>query len=314
MNRTAIVVAPRDDLHAHAVRQAASRLGGSICILDAQEYVDACNLSVRIGKAQTRMGIVGYPDPGQIDFAAVSGVWWRRPYPPAPRHGGDTRDGMAAAIAFERRAAMMGSLDCSIENAFNDLGCSRQASHKPTQLVRARDIGLTIPETLITNDADAAMAFLASVNGKAIYKMFGGVPFGPYGTRRFEEEDLANLETLRACPTIFQEYIDGEYDIRATVVGEKVFAARLAYDRCCDIIDTRFVETKISPCSLPREIEAKLVKLVKSFGLVYSAIDMRYSKDLGYVFFESNPEGQYLWIEIETDLQISHEIALRLLA
>jgi hypothetical protein len=312
--KTAIVVAPRDDIHAHAVRHASNRLGGNVHILDVQECTNAYDLAARIGKVQARLEIRSLSGLGTIDFAAVSGVWWRRPYPLADQYRGDAHNSVATAIRFERRAAIMGSIDCFIGNAFNDLGCSRQASHKPTQLMRAREIGLTIPETLITNDADAAKAFFASMNGRAIYKMFGGAPFGVYGTRRFGRDDFANLDKLQACPAIFQEYIDGEYDIRAIVVGEKLFAARLVYDRSSETIDTRFIETEISPCSLPSEIEVKLVQLVKSFGLVYSAIDMRYSEDLGYVFFESNPEGQFLWIEIEADLPISHEIALRLLA
>jgi glutathione synthase/RimK-type ligase-like ATP-grasp enzyme len=142
--------------------------------------------------------------------------------------------------------------------------------------------------------------------------MFNGSPIGLYGTRRLEEEDRDNLHRLQGCPAIFQEYIEGEYDIRVAVVGNDVFAARLSYEPLDDVLDTRFVETSISPCSLPPEIADRLTEFVAGFGLVYSAIDLRYSKERGYVFFESNPEGQYLWIEIEAELPISRAIAERL--
>jgi hypothetical protein len=45
---------------------------------------------------------------------------------------------------------------------------------------------------------------------------------------------------------------------------------------------------------------------------VYSAIDLRYGSGGEYTFFELNPEGQYLWTEIEAGLPISAEIARRL--
>jgi len=206
----------------------------------------------------------------------------------------------------------MGSLDGFVGKAFNDIGRSKQANHKPTQLMRARAIGLTIPETLITNDPLAAKEFVDSVNGRVVYKMFGSPPEGIYGTRLMEKDDIAG--SLKDLPgPIFQEFIDGDFDIRATVVGERVFSARLVFERTGSHFDTRLVETEVASHVLPTEIETKLVQLVKSFGLVYSAIDLRYSDDRGYVFFESNPEGQYLWTEIEADLQISHEIATQLM-
>jgi glutathione synthase/RimK-type ligase-like ATP-grasp enzyme len=124
---------------------------------------------------------------------------------------------------------------------------------------------------------------------------------------------LAVLDRLTGCPAIFQEFVDGDFDVRAIVVGDQVFAARLRYDPLEEIIDTRFVPTTIEPITLPPEITDRLVAMVAGFGLVYSAVDLRYSPDRGFVFFESNPEGQYLWIEIEADLMISDAIAGRLL-
>ena len=43
--------------------------------------------------------------------------------------------------------------------------------------------------------------------------------------------------------------------------------------------------------------------MIDRLGLVYGTADLRYNADLGYVFFELNPEGQYLWTEIEAGLR-----------
>ncbi|CCV06699.1 RimK domain protein ATP-grasp (fragment) [Mesorhizobium metallidurans STM 2683] len=151
------------------------------------------------------------------------------------------------------------------------------------------------------------------MGGETIYKMFHSPRVGIHPTRRLRTEDFESIDRLITCPAIFQERIRGEFDIRATVVGDRVFAARIIFAPLEDVIDTRFVETEVTPWTLPADVEEALIQMVADFGLVYSAVDMRYSDELGYVFFESNPEGQYLWLEIEANLEISHAIASRLL-
>jgi hypothetical protein len=311
---TAVIVAHRGDIHAHAVKTAVARLGRDACILDVQEFTAAYDLVTTIGMTEANLDIRFRQPFERLNARDISGLWWRRPNPPAGKYRQDKPHNVFTVVSDERRSALVGSLDSLIPNAFNDPGRSRQASHKPTQLLRARELGLTVPETLITNDAETVKAFHERTRGRTIYKMFNGSPFGFYGTRRLETADLPDLERLQGCPAIFQEYIEGDYDIRAVVVGDQVFAARLAYEPLTDVVDTRIVDTEVSAYTLPPEIEERLIRLVAGFGLVYSSVDLRYSSERGYVFFESNPEGQYLWLEIEADLPISDAIAERLVA
>src|SRR5438445_744527 len=46
-------------------------------------------------------------------------------------------------------------------------------------------------------------------------------------TEILEPAALKSLESLEACPVIFQEYVPKAYEIRATVIGDRVFAARI---------------------------------------------------------------------------------------
>lgn len=289
-------------------------MGGEVLIVDAQEFTRFFDLRTRIGSREASLSLSRPHLPGSIEANAISGIWYRRPFGYSQGNARHADNGGVAVLAeLERRAALLGSLDGFVGKAFNDMGRSRQANHKPTQLMRARTIGLAIPETLITNDPTAVRDFADSLNGQVVYKMFGSPPLGIYGTRPLEKEDMARLDRLKICPAIFQEFVDGDFDVRATVVGDKLFAARLVFDRSGEHFDTRFLDAEIVPHVLPADIESKVVELVRSFGLVYSAVDLRYSDERGYVFFESNPEGQYLWTEIEADLQISHAIATELL-
>jgi hypothetical protein len=310
--KTAVVVSHPVDVHAHAVKTAVERLGCAAYVLDVQAFTTAFDLETTIDMRSSDLRIRSRANHGRLELNEIAGLWWRRPYPPAGNFRQDKPHNIFTVVRDERRSALIGSLNALIPNAFNDPGRSRQASHKPMQLERARKLGLRIPETLITNDADAVREFDERMGHRTIYKMFNGSPFGLYGTRRLQQEDLKSLRRLQSCPAIFQEYIEGEYDIRAVVVDDKVFAARLKYEPLKETIDTRFVDTEVSEYTLPQDVEDRLVRFVAETGLVYSAIDMRYSHDLGYVFFESNPEGQYLWLEIEAGLNISHAIAERL--
>jgi hypothetical protein len=78
------------------------------------------------------------------------------------------------------------------------------------------------------------------------------------------------------------------------------------------LIDTRFTRTGVSIFEVDDGTARALIELTKSLGLVYSTSDLRVTKDGSVVFFELNPDGQYLWTEIETNLPISLEIARRL--
>ncbi len=300
-------------MHAWAVRSELRSLGADARILDLQEFTAAYDLSVTVGATSTpRLDITFHDGSPRLVSDEISGLWWRRPNPPKEAYRSQQTPGAMNIARVERGSALVGSLTGFIDNAFNDRGRSREAAHKPAQLTRARSLGLQIPETLISNDPDTVRAFHEQTKGRTIYKMFTGSPFGLYGTRLLDLEDFEQLERLKTCPAIFQECVEGEFDVRATVVGDEVFAAKLVHDRDDEVIDTRVLEADISAHALPADVEQKLIRYVREAGLIYSAIDLRYSQDRGYVFFEANPEGQYLWIEIETGLKISHAIARRL--
>ena len=63
----------------------------------------------------------------------------------------------------------------------------------------------------------------------------------------------------------------------------------------------------------PGEVANRRRALVQELGLRYGAIDLILTPDDRFVFLEINPNGQYLWIELATDLPISAAIADHLL-
>ena len=49
---------------------------------------------------------------------------------------------------------------------------------------------------------------------------------------------------------------------------------------------------------LPEDIERKCVELVHGMGLVSGSIDLAYTKNGNWIFFEVNQSGQFLWLEL----------------
>jgi glutathione synthase/RimK-type ligase-like ATP-grasp enzyme len=56
-------------------------------------------------------------------------------------------------------------------------------------------------------------------------------------------------------------------------------------------------------------VEDQILTLQRRLGLIYSAFDLVRTPQGEYVFLETNPFGQWLWIEDLTGLPISKAIA-----
>jgi glutathione synthase/RimK-type ligase-like ATP-grasp enzyme len=182
------------------------------------------------------------------------------------------------------------------------------ASSKVEQLNRAMSIGFNIPDTLISSQKEKIEEFLKrkkKVICKAIRHGFvkdkNKVMLA--GTKRVPDNFIDRFDDWYSLPMIYQEELIKGIDIRAVVVGEKVFAANIIADQSDDgNIDWRVsqIEGKHinhQAADLPNGIKQKCVQIVKSFGLRYSSIDLIRDIKGKYYFLELNPNGQWAWIE-----------------
>jgi hypothetical protein len=80
-------------------------------------------------------------------------------------------------------------------------------------------------------------------------------------------------------------------------------------------LDTRLdPEPDYTACTLPDAVAAALRRLVAALGLRFGAADFGVTAGGEHVFFEINPGGQWLFVEIATGMRISHAMARALLA
>jgi len=193
------------------------------------------------------------------------------------------------------------------------------AEMKPYQLHIAKRLGFSIPSTIISSDPLAIQDFFLRHEGKVIAKPVrsGYIEtsegaFGIY-TRKLGRKDIEMLETALPCPIIVQKEIPKEFDIRVTVVGNKVFA--VAIDSKGDPhakIDWRRTENVDLPHQiheLPGRIKYLLITLTRELGLSFAAIDLVLNQEGKYFFLEVNPSGQWLWVEDKTGFPISDAVA-----
>ncbi|WP_345005774.1 hypothetical protein [Snuella lapsa] len=107
---------------------------------------------------------------------------------------------------------------------------------------------------------------------------------------------------------IFQNEISKEYELRVTVVNGKIFAAKIdSQSNDNTKLDWRKGRLKFSRYRLPQHIEEMCLRITSKLNLNFGAIDLIKTKN-NYVFLEINPNGQWVWIENDTGLNISDEI------
>jgi glutathione synthase/RimK-type ligase-like ATP-grasp enzyme len=138
---------------------------------------------------------------------------------------------------------------------------------------------------------------------------------GDFGifTQRVDDDMLAQLDESLPCPIILQEEIGKKYDIRVTVVGNRVFSSAIdsQADPAARVDWRRTVDPDLPHYrhALPFELTQQCLVLMSQLGLVYGTLDFVLGNDGQYTFLEVNPNGEWLWLEDKLDYPISDAIA-----
>ncbi len=241
-------------------------------------------------------------------------VFVRRPRP------FEVREHLSAAerwhAATECRFGLGGVLASLPVPYLNHPSRAADAAFKPRQLADLRQCGLTIPSTLVTNSPDAVRRF-AIEYGTLVCKSIaasvlhtGDTAHVMY-TRRLAAADLDDLDGIDYAAHLFQQWVESEYAVRLTVVGQRFHAVRIDAGSERARVDWRsdYDSLTYEIIDLPADVAASVSAYMKLSGLHYGAWDFLVRADGSHVTLEINPEGNYRWIEEETTLRISESIA-----
>lgn len=298
-----------------------ARRGGRAVRIDSDRFPATLTLSQQIdGRGESRAALG--PSDGALELDEVEGVWVRHLVQPDPPDDTDPRDHAQTVVesAVTFAAVLEGLRDRGVR-LIDPPAAQRAVGHdKPRQLREAARAGLLVPETLVTNDPEAARRFvqrLAERGEATICKLQTTVHFGMEGrrhaphTQRVTPADLEALDALALCPMMFQSLVPKRRELRIAWVDGRPFCGAVR----TDAVDCRHPLAVVSPwepATLPPDVEQALARLMNRLGLSFGAVDVVERPDGGHVFLEVNPTGEWGMLERDLDLPIADAIAAAL--
>jgi len=281
-------------------------------VVDTASFPVSLGLSVAINGERESLQFA-LPSGRRIPLCQVGAVWYRRISPYGFHE--NLRDETARLFAWsEANEALLGVWYSMGAYWMNPPLADEVSQRKIRQLQVARQLGLTIPDTVVTNEPDVAQMFVQQHGiGHVVRKAFRNIAQAPRETHLLRAEDLDLLDSVCYTPVIFQEFVPVKMDLRVTVVEDDMFAAAVTSESQYSA-DYRpgLASATVVPYDLPVDVAGKLHELMKVFGLTYGAIDLRVTPAGDHVFLEINPAGEYQFISGRTGQPISQAIAAAL--
>lgn len=324
-----VIVTQMEDPHADNVIVALQEMGYDSTRLNTDDIPSDIEMSLHFNNNETTWsGSIEILTNGRIvNVDTVRSVWWRRP----------AEFALPEDLSEQEREFARGEIDHALRGLWSSLDCYwvsypehiRQADWKLGQLRRAAHLGFEVPRTLVTNDPTEARSFYYACAGRIIYKVFTDTFLGapkiaqkypeqqldPYQTLTtfITESELAQLDSVRLVPCMFQEYIPKQLELRVTVIGDEVFAAEIhsQADQRTSLDYRNFdVDIPYREATLPVEVAERCLSFVRSYELNFSALDLILTPDGRYVFVENNPNGQFIFIEqLVPELRMTEALA-----
>jgi glutathione synthase/RimK-type ligase-like ATP-grasp enzyme len=260
----------------------------------------------------------------EIQGSDISSVWDRRPQEPSELPIQSTPDidkhNLKEANGFLRFLRYYIKDIYSIGSIAND----RIAASKMLQLKVAKEMGFAVPDTCFSNRKKDILTFAAKheqivlkpIDSDFIWDEENDLEYMFY-VHKVKSVTIADVpeEAFTQTVSFVQNYVEKAYELRITVVGNEIFACKIdsqIQDEDKGKVDWRQgydYGLKHECYDLPKEIADKCILFLKQIGLNFGSFDFIYTPTGEYVFLECNPNGQWLWIEEETGLEISKSIA-----
>jgi glutathione synthase/RimK-type ligase-like ATP-grasp enzyme len=312
-----LVLTNRQDPHADAVIRALTKRDVLLFRLNSEDINTRYCFELNIDETGNWSGQVIDEVGRSLNLTETKVAWLRKPsfdFVPTSQ-----LPEMQSFVSSETRA-LVDTL-YSLPNIIwiNDPFAANKAKVKFQQLALAKDLGIRVPKTLVTNQPEKAMSFFDECGGvvlaKAVYsanvKVRGLTQSIP--SQLIEGSSFKDIcQTISLCPTQLQEYVQKSHEVRVTVVGQKVVSVRIDSQLHDETkIDWR-VYAHLNPHSLaetPLRVEEFCREFLRRQGLRFGAMDFIVTPDGEYVFLENNPFGQYLWLETETGAPLTEIVS-----
>ncbi|MFI5839470.1 ATP-grasp ribosomal peptide maturase [Catenuloplanes sp. NPDC051500] len=305
-----MVLSHRTDTTADMVVDVLNRRGAPVFRCDTAEFPTRLQLAARPAGRSWRGTLAS--SRREVALEEISAVYYRRPTHFELDHMmSDAERAWAADEARHGFGGVISALACRWVNHPAD---NTAAAMKPVQLAAAGAVGLAVPDTLVTNDPDAAAAFLEEHPDGVVNKALSGSP-GITGHALFTRAvTLADITATSVSATahLLQARVKRDYEVRLTIANGRLFAARADAIPGCEMpLDGRAEPDAVTytPIDVPCSIEDRVHRLMDRLRLRFGAADFIVTPDGEWLFLEINPNGQWGWIQHATGQPIAEAIA-----
>ena len=322
MRDTVLVLTNSDDgTHSDIVIDKLRSRGEKVFRFDTDRLASG-DLSIQFETNSETFGFEMFDSTGRLLSTEIKSAWYRRPH----RLNSSIRDSVQREYAeTEMIQFMEGLWSATVDDVFwlsNPVQLER-ARKKILQLKIARELGFKVPRTIVTNDPGKVRDFFDSCDGRMVFKAIHHEMLD-YEEKSFNipttlihQNHLAKLGLVKRMPSLFQEFVDKEYELRVTVVGDKVFPVKIDsqvhQETSVDWRNPDFIQKlKYTVATLPPGIGDLCISMLKALGLEFGAFDFAIDRSGACYFLEVNPNGQWYWLEDLTGALISNAIADKL--
>ncbi|HEX2329593.1 MAG TPA: hypothetical protein VHN74_12790 [Candidatus Angelobacter sp.] len=295
-----IVLAHENDNHTAPLKWALERAGYQVACWPGTGWKPEMQSSVHFnGDARITLG------PHSVDSGDV--VWIRRPNSPLQHPNTNEADRKFAEGEYRWfNWNTLYLLEMLPVRCINPYSASRFINNKSVQLLLAKQCGMKVPETLMSNSPQSVRNFLELRGGRNICKTFfphvwqrAAGTIAVTETFELNAHQLPRDEVLTYAPAIYQEMVEKEFDVRMVLLGSTVYSYSLHNpNRALDwrqdcgqgLVEVRTIET-------PPEIAKAVLEFARRSGICFGSLDFAIGADGRWWFLEINEEGQFLWLD-----------------
>jgi len=299
-----LAVTIEGDLHALAIGAAlARRSHQEYFILECDRMWDRyCLRCMDDGDATIR----NLSDGQTIRLENVHVVWWRRVRADQKVEAefqadqlrlinNDCRGGLAGALASHITGRWVSRPDAT-----------DRAADKLFQLSAARAAGFRTPRTLLGQAREDVIAFRAGLEGRMIVKPVVGTGGALLFTQFLDDPATVPAESFAVAPAIYQEYVPGTRHIRLNCFGDQSWAAVI---ESCRLDWRPDLNVPVEPWPVPAGVHRQVREVLDHLGLRMGIVDLKERPDGELVWLEVNPQGQFLFLDGLTGMNLADRFA-----
>ena len=292
-----LIIGDATDAHAAHLKNALTQAGATVDYLNTYLFPTQLRLSWR---PDTQVGCLTLPGGRQLNFSDIHSVFWRNfsgVYVPP------LKDSQQQQVALKDAMSTVRSLmQACPARWINSWQAYQFHQEKPLQLSQVKQIGVTIPGTLISNNPDDVIEF-TKAHEKVIFKpVYGGAHTQFVTEKHLNPKRLSQV--LSISPVTIQEYIPGT-NIRTYVIADSVYSAEI---RSQSLDFREDLEAQLIPIELPELVNKQCLAIAKALMLEWTAIDWRVKPTGEYVFLEANPSPMFIHFERQTGFPITQQL------